>query len=206
MSPGRLPTVWFGIALVNPLTSEEWVVRSRLGEQPILSGIILTMPNINGMEALTAQIFCNPYGYMPEQSIHQRQANRGQTLRDCRYEHENSVVMPDRRNRVFLRYTGGVLFKFIADTAEDQALVRYMPNLLRMQAVQSLPQLFCGAMGGTAMPTMPPLKPAADMMALTPMTILKGNQLHDGCRCCRLGQWRCHLPHHRQWRQRGHRR
>ena len=107
----------------TPLTSEEWIVRSDLQSTTYASWNDPQDTSTDGIEALTAPDFPNPYryGYIAEITKPTQAAPvvvKHYTI--GRYEHENSVVMPDRKT-VYASQddTGGVLFKFIAANPED---------------------------------------------------------------------------------------
>ena len=110
----------------TPLTSEEWVVNTRVDSTTDASwndpAEIADNGLLAGMWALSANA-SNPYdyGYIVEISNPTSAAPAPvKHFTIGRYEHENSIVMPDRKT-VYASQddTGGVLFKFIADTAED---------------------------------------------------------------------------------------
>jgi len=112
----------------NPLTSEEWAVFSAV--DTTTEGNWNDPAEVNGsdrigrMWQLTADgVNSNPYdfGYIVE--ITDPLAAAPVPVKHYtigRYEHENSTVMPDGKTVYSSQDdTGGVLFKFIADTAED---------------------------------------------------------------------------------------
>jgi secreted PhoX family phosphatase len=107
----------------TPLTSEEWIVRSNVNSTTDASWNDPANTSTDNMEALTAPDFPNPYryGYIAEVTAPTSDAPivvKHFTV--GRYEHENSTVMPDRKTVYSSQDdTGGVLFKFIADAAED---------------------------------------------------------------------------------------
>ncbi|MFT6284457.1 MAG: secreted PhoX family phosphatase [Arenicella sp.] len=107
----------------TPLTSEEWIVRSNVNSTTDASWNDPANTSTDNMEALTAPDFPNPYryGYIAEVTAPTSDAPivvKHFTV--GRYEHENSTVMPDRKTMYSSQDdTGGVLFKFIADAAED---------------------------------------------------------------------------------------
>jgi secreted PhoX family phosphatase len=107
----------------TPLTSEEWIVRSDVNSTTDASWNDPANTSTDNMEALTAPDFPNPYryGYIAEVTAPTSDAPiivKHFTV--GRYEHENSTVMPDRKTMYSSQDdTGGVLFKFIADAAED---------------------------------------------------------------------------------------
>jgi secreted PhoX family phosphatase len=107
----------------TPLTSEEWIVNTTVNSTTSPSWNDPSNTRTDGIEALTAPDFPNPYryGYIAEVTEPTSEAPvvvKHYTI--GRYEHENSTVMPDRKT-VYASQddTGGVLFKFIADTPED---------------------------------------------------------------------------------------
>jgi len=110
----------------TPLTSEEWVVNTSVNSTTNPSwndpAEIADDALLAGMWALSDNA-SNPYdyGYIVEITAPESAAPipvKHFTI--GRYEHENSIVMPDGKT-VYASQddTGGVLFKFIADTAED---------------------------------------------------------------------------------------
>jgi secreted PhoX family phosphatase len=109
----------------TPLTSEEWVVQSQVdgttnatwNSQAEIDGNSL----LAGMWALSEEA-SNPYdfGYIVEITDPAGTPTPVKHFTIGRYEHENSVVMPDGKTVYSSQDdTGGVLFKFVADTAED---------------------------------------------------------------------------------------
>jgi secreted PhoX family phosphatase len=107
----------------TPLTSEEWIVRSSLGGTQDADWNDPADTSTDNMEALTAPDFPNPYryGYIAEVTVPTSDAPIVvKHFAIGRYEHENSTVMPDSKTLYSSQDdTGGVLFKFIANTAED---------------------------------------------------------------------------------------
>jgi secreted PhoX family phosphatase len=107
----------------TPLTSEEWIVRSSLGGTQDADWNDPANTSTDEMEALTAPDFPNPYryGYIAEVTVPTSDAPVVvKHFAIGRYEHENSTVMPDSKTLYSSQDdTGGVLFKFIANTAED---------------------------------------------------------------------------------------
>ena len=110
----------------TPLTSEEWIVNSKVDTttHPDWNNPAVMNTSIIGyMWQLTAPDAPNPYryGYIAEV---QNPTDASPTVVKHyalgRYEHENATVMPDGKT-VYLSQddTGGVLFKFVADTPED---------------------------------------------------------------------------------------
>lgn len=107
----------------TPLTSEEWIVDSSVSST--------TNPNWNNpddhatdnIEALTAPAFPNPYRYGYIGEVKNPASASPDIVKHFtigRYEHENAIVMPDKRTVYSSQDdTGGVLFKFIADQPED---------------------------------------------------------------------------------------
>lgn len=110
----------------TPLTSEEWVVNTSVDSTTDASwnnpAEIADDGLLAGMWALSENA-SNPYdfGYIVE--ITNPTSTAPAPVKHYtigRYEHENSVVMPDRKTVYSSQDdTGGVLFKFIADNAED---------------------------------------------------------------------------------------
>lgn len=110
----------------TPLTSEEWVVNTSVDSTTNASwndpAEIADDGLLAGMWALSENA-SNPYdfGYIIE--IMNPTSAAPVPVKHFtigRYEHENSVVMPDRKTVYSSQDdTGGVLFKFIADNAED---------------------------------------------------------------------------------------
>ena len=110
----------------TPLTSEEWIVDSKVDtttDADWNNPAVMNSDIIGYMWQLTAPDAPNPYryGYIAEV---QNPTNAEPTVVKHyamgRYEHENATVMPDGKT-VYLSQddTGGVLFKFVADTPED---------------------------------------------------------------------------------------
>jgi secreted PhoX family phosphatase len=107
----------------TPLTSEEWIVNSKVDTTQSADWNNPDDANIASIRDLTAPDHPNPYryGYIAE-ITNPLSANPMPVKQYAigRYEHENSVVMPDRRTVYSSQDdTGGVLFKFIADNPED---------------------------------------------------------------------------------------
>ncbi|WP_274052118.1 alkaline phosphatase PhoX [Thalassomonas haliotis] len=107
----------------TPLTSEEWIVRSSLDTTTDASWNDPENTSTDGIEAMTAPDFPNPYRYGYIAEITKPTQAEPVVVKHYtigRYEHENSVVMPDRKTVYSSQDdTGGVLFKFIADNPED---------------------------------------------------------------------------------------
>ncbi|GAA0821615.1 hypothetical protein GCM10009111_28860 [Colwellia asteriadis] len=107
----------------TPLTSEEWIVNSSVNSTTSPSWNDPANTNTDGIEALTAPDFPNPYRYGYIAEITEPKSAEPIVVKHYtigRYEHENSTVMPDRKTVYSSQDdTGGVLFKFIADTPED---------------------------------------------------------------------------------------
>ena len=107
----------------TPLTSEEWIVRSSVDSTTDASWNDPADTSTDGLEMLTAPDFPNPYRYGYIAEITAPTAPIQKVVKHYtigRYEHENSVVMPDRKTVYSSQDdTGGVLFKFVADTPED---------------------------------------------------------------------------------------
>jgi len=111
----------------TPLTSEEWVVNSSVDSTTSPSWndpvAVSTESRLGRMWEMTAPDVPNPYNYGYIAEVTEPLADSPVIVKHFamgRYEHENSTVMPDGKT-VYLSQddTGGVLFKFIADTAED---------------------------------------------------------------------------------------
>lgn len=111
----------------TPLTSEEWVVNSSVDSTTSPSwndpAAVSTEARLGRMWQMTAPDAPNPYNYGYIAEVTEPLADAPVIVKHFamgRYEHENSTVMPDGKT-VYLSQddTGGVLFKFIADTAED---------------------------------------------------------------------------------------
>ncbi|WP_105169455.1 alkaline phosphatase PhoX [Pseudoalteromonas sp. T1lg23B] len=107
----------------TPLTSEEWIVNSSVTSTTDASWNDPADTRTDGIEALVAPDFPNPYryGYIAEvQNPTSASPDVVKHFTIGRYEHENSVVMPDERTVYSSQDdTGGVLFKFIADHPKD---------------------------------------------------------------------------------------
>lgn len=112
----------------TPLSSEEWIVNSNVNSTTSASwndpAVVADTSEILGnMWALTAPDAPNPYDYGYIIEITEPTADVPVPVKHFalgRYEHENATAMPDGRT-VYLSQddTGGVLFKFVADTAND---------------------------------------------------------------------------------------
>ena len=111
----------------TPLTSEEWVVNSSVDTTTSPSWndpeAVSTNARLGRMWQMTAPDAPNPYNYGYIAEVTEPLADEPVIVKHFtmgRYEHENSTVMPDGKT-VYLSHddTGGVLFKFVADTAED---------------------------------------------------------------------------------------
>lgn len=111
----------------TPLTSEEWVVDSAVDTTTSPSWnnpeAVSTDARLGRMWQMTAPDAPNPYNYGYIAEVTEPLADEPVIVKHFtmgRYEHENSTVMPDGRT-VYLSQddTGGVLFKFVADVAED---------------------------------------------------------------------------------------
>ena len=111
----------------TPLTSEEWVVNSAVDTTTSPSWnnpeAVSTDARLGRMWQMTAPDAPNPYNYGYIAEVTEPLADEPVIVKHFtmgRYEHENSTVMPDGKT-VYLSQddTGGVLFKFVADTAED---------------------------------------------------------------------------------------
>jgi len=107
----------------TPLTSEEWIVNSNVNSTTDASWNDPADTGTDNMEALTAPDFPNPYRYGYIAEVTAPTSDVPVVVKHFtagRYEHENSTVMPDRKTMYSSQDdTGGVLFKFIADVAED---------------------------------------------------------------------------------------
>ncbi|WP_419146869.1 alkaline phosphatase PhoX [Pseudoalteromonas 'SMAR'] len=107
----------------TPLTSEEWIVWSSVDSTQDPAWNDPSETGNDTMEALTAPDFPNPYRYGYIAEIKNPTSDTPDVVKHFtigRYEHENSVVMPDRRTVYSSQDdTGGVLFKFVADQPED---------------------------------------------------------------------------------------
>jgi secreted PhoX family phosphatase len=110
----------------TPLTSEEWIVNSDVNSTTYASwndpDEIANNDRLGRFWQLTDEPI-NPYDYGYIVEITDATATAPVPVKHFtigRYEHENSVVMPDSRTVYSSQDdTGGVLFKFVADTAED---------------------------------------------------------------------------------------
>lgn len=110
----------------TPLTSEEWVVDTSVDSTTDASwndpAEIADDTLLAGMWALS-DAASNPYDYGYIVEITNPTSAAPIPVKHFtigRYEHENSVVMPDRKTVYSSQDdTGGVLFKFVADNAED---------------------------------------------------------------------------------------
>ena len=111
----------------TPLTSEEWVVDSNVSSTTDSDwndpAEIASNSRLGRMWDLVAPDTANPYNYGYIVEIAQPLSDTPSPVKHYamgRKENENSVVMPDRRT-VYISQddTGGVFFKFVADTAED---------------------------------------------------------------------------------------
>ena len=107
----------------TPLTSEEWIVNTTVDTTTSPSWNDPSNTRTDGIEALTAPDFPNPYRYGYIAEVTEPTSVEPVVVKHYtigRYEHENSTVMPDRKTVYSSQDdTGGVLFKFIADTPED---------------------------------------------------------------------------------------
>lgn len=111
----------------TPLTSEEWVVDSSVDsttdEDWNDPDEVATNSRLGRMWAMTAPDTANPYNYGYIAEVTEPLADAPVIVKHFamgRYEHENSTVMPDGKTAYLSQDdTGGVLFKFVADTAED---------------------------------------------------------------------------------------
>jgi secreted PhoX family phosphatase len=107
----------------TPMSSEEWIVNSSVDSTTSPSWNDPDDTNTDGIEAMLAPNFPNPYRYGYTIEIANPTSAAPTPIKHFtigRYEHENAVVMPDRRTVYSSQDdTGGVLFKFVADNAED---------------------------------------------------------------------------------------
>ncbi|CAM4129565.1 alkaline phosphatase PhoX [Pseudoalteromonas byunsanensis] len=107
----------------TPLTSEEWIVNSSVDSTTDASWNDPADTRTDGIEALVAPDFPNPYRYGYIAEVKNPTSASPDVIKHFtigRYEHENSVVMPDERTVYSSQDdTGGVLFKFIADHPKD---------------------------------------------------------------------------------------
>ena len=111
----------------TPLTSEEWVVDSSVNsttdEDWNDPQEVANNSRLGRMWAMTAPDAPNPYNYGYIAEVTDATSDAPVVVKHFamgRYEHENATVMPDGKT-VYLSQddTGGVFFKFVADTAED---------------------------------------------------------------------------------------
>ncbi|MGB0860390.1 MAG: alkaline phosphatase PhoX [Pseudoalteromonas spongiae] len=110
----------------TPLTSEEWIVNSKVDTttHPDWNNpAVMNTDMIGYMWQLTAPDAPNPYRYGYIAEVQNPTSNEPMVVKHYalgRFEHENATVMPDGKT-VYLSQddTGGVLFKFVADTPED---------------------------------------------------------------------------------------
>jgi hypothetical protein len=107
----------------TPLTSEEWIVNSSVDSTTDASWNDPDDSGTDNIEALTFPDFPNPYRYGYIAEVTQPTSDAPIVVKHFtvgRYEHENSTVMPDQKTLYSSQDdTGGVLFKFIADTPQD---------------------------------------------------------------------------------------
>ena len=112
----------------TPLTSEEWIVDTTVDSTTSPDWNNPAVVNdgnaiIGNMWAMTAPDAPNPYRYGYIAEVTKPTEAKPEIVKHYalgRFEHENSTVMPDGKT-VYMSQddTGGVLFKFIADTPED---------------------------------------------------------------------------------------
>lgn len=111
----------------TPLTSEEWVVDSAVDSTTDADwndpDEIANNSRLGRMWELTAPDASNPYKYGYIAEVTEATSDAPVIVKHFalgRFEHENATVMPDGKT-VYLSQddTGGVFFKFVADTAED---------------------------------------------------------------------------------------
>lgn len=109
----------------TPLTSEEWIVDSKVDTttNPAWNKPTDVSSRLENFRQFLAPEFPNPYRYGYIAEVQNPATDTPDVVKHFtigRYEHENSVVMPDRRTVYSSQDdTGGVLFKFIADQPED---------------------------------------------------------------------------------------
>lgn len=111
----------------TPLSSEEWIVNSSVTTTTDDSwnnpAAVAGNARLGRFWQMMAPEAPNPYDYGYIIEVKNPTAQAPEVVKHLamgRYEHENATVMPDGKT-VYLSQddTGGVLFKFIADTAED---------------------------------------------------------------------------------------
>ena len=110
----------------TPLTQKSgWLIRRWIRQHHCWNNpeAVSTDARLGRMWQMTAPDAPNPYNYGYIAEVTELLADEPVIVKHFamgRYEHENSTVMPDGKT-VYLSEddTGGVLFKFVADTAED---------------------------------------------------------------------------------------
>lgn len=107
----------------TPLTSEEWIVWSKENTTQDPDWNNPAEAGNDTIEALVAPEYPNPYRYGYIAEVQNPLSDTPDIVKHFtigRYEHENSVVMPDERTVYSSQDdTGGVLFKFVADQPKD---------------------------------------------------------------------------------------
>ncbi len=111
----------------TPLTSEEWVVDSSVNSTTDADwndpDEVANNSRLGRMWAMTAPDAPNPYNYGYIAEVTEAVSANPVIVKHFamgRFEHENATVMPDGKT-VYLSQddTGGVFFKFVANTPED---------------------------------------------------------------------------------------
>ncbi|MFY8299834.1 alkaline phosphatase PhoX [Pseudoalteromonas sp. SS15] len=110
----------------TPLTSEEWIVDTSVNSTTSASWnnqSEIDSSILGYMWKLTAPDAPNPYRYGYIAEVQKPTEAEPEVVKHYalgRFEHENATVMPDGKT-VYMSQddTGGVLFKFVADTPED---------------------------------------------------------------------------------------
>ena len=112
----------------TPLSSEEWIVNSSVDTTTDASWndpavVTDSSTRLSHMWDMMAPLAPNPYDYGYIIEVTEPKATKPIPVKHFamgRFEHENATAMPDGKT-VYLSQddTGGVLFKFIADTAND---------------------------------------------------------------------------------------
>lgn len=110
----------------TPLTSEEWIVNTSVDSTTSASWnnqSAIDTSILGYMWQLTAPDAPNPYRYGYIAEVQKPTEAEPEVVKHYalgRFEHENATVMPDGKT-VYMSQddTGGVLFKFVADTPED---------------------------------------------------------------------------------------
>ena len=114
----------------TPLSSEEWIVNSSVDTTTDASWndpavVTDSSTRLSHMWDMMAPLAPNPYDYGYIIEVTDPKAAKPIPVKHFamgRFEHENATAMPDGKT-VYLSQddTGGVLFKFIADTANDSS-------------------------------------------------------------------------------------